>query len=152
MNRIRRAWSSNKFVPFDKLVDQVKVRTDRDCRPWFTQLNYNPKDSDHQTTSRFECQSARKPNEVHSRYPMRHCVWAYIWKSFGFPTSFGNLLLSSNHFISLNYHSSNLFQLSLFVFTHISSYVLLFLLNTCKFVNNPLLTHHLESGIFQLLL
>lgn len=75
MNKLRKRWSSTTgFVPFEKMVNQVKVRSDRDCNPWLTKLSYSPRNTDHQTISKFELQSERKPNVVHSKYPFRICV------------------------------------------------------------------------------
>lgn len=63
MNKLRKRWSSTAgLVPFNKVVDQIKVRSDRDCNPWLTKLTYSPKSADHQSITRFELLSERKPN------------------------------------------------------------------------------------------
>ncbi len=38
---IKKRWSVNTLVPFDKLMNRVTVRSDRDCVPWLTKLSYN---------------------------------------------------------------------------------------------------------------
>lgn len=63
LKNVRKRWSSNTLVPFDKLAKTVKLRTDRDVQPWIVKLSYNNvKPEGHHITSRFDQQSERKPN------------------------------------------------------------------------------------------
>ena len=61
-------------MKFDTFVDQIKTRYDRDSTPWLVKLSYDSKDEITRALRemrRFEKQSDRKMNEVHSKYPMR---------------------------------------------------------------------------------
>jgi len=75
---LKKRWSSGSLVAFQKTVDKIKVRSDRDTAPWLTKLDYGLcKDKMMRSSSgslRFELMSDRKMNEVHSKYALLICL------------------------------------------------------------------------------
>lgn len=59
------------FIEFDKYREMIATRLDRNDPNWHTKLLYYPQEESNNKTIHFDQLLDRKPNDIHSKYPMR---------------------------------------------------------------------------------
>ena len=58
-------------IEFDQFKDKIATRFDRNDPQWYTRLQYEEIEESKSKTIAFDQLLDRKPNDIHSKYPIR---------------------------------------------------------------------------------